>query len=122
MLDDLFQDPDGQPVLYQCGAEHTTWEGRTATIELLFDPIGHPRLPETDDEIIDRLVAAQPLAGREITLVTYDTGMATRARKAGLRVVKPPRDIGPELERQPRQPGRPKQRGQQDKREPTRSE
>lgn len=58
------------------------------TIELLFDPPGHLRLPINDDEIIDRVLAVQPLAGRAITLLTYDTGQSTRARVAGLPVTK----------------------------------
>ena len=58
------------------------------TIELVFDPPGHVRLPINDDEIIDRILATQVLAGRPITLLTYDTGQSTRARSAGLRVKK----------------------------------
>jgi len=58
------------------------------TIELVFDPPGHVRLPITDDEIIDRALAIQPLAGRQVTLLTYDTGQSTRARNAGLRATK----------------------------------
>jgi hypothetical protein len=58
------------------------------TIEILFDPPGHVRLPITDDEIISRIVAIEPLAGRPVTLVTYDTGQATRGRAAGLQVRK----------------------------------
>jgi len=58
------------------------------TIELVFDPPGHVRLPINDDEIIDRVMAVQPLAAREVTLLTYDTGQSTRARNAGLRVRK----------------------------------
>jgi PIN domain len=58
------------------------------TIELVFDPPGHIRLPINDDEIIDRVMAVQPLAAREVTLLTYDTGQSTRARNAGLRVRK----------------------------------
>jgi hypothetical protein len=58
------------------------------TIELVFDPPGHVRLPINDDEIVDRTLAIQPLAGREVTLLTYDTGQSTRARNAGLRVTK----------------------------------
>ncbi|HEX3785051.1 MAG TPA: PIN domain-containing protein [Pseudonocardiaceae bacterium] len=66
------------------------------TVEILFDPPRHVRLPITDDEIIDRTVAAQPLAAREVTLVTYDTGMSTRARATGLKVVKLAKDNGEE--------------------------
>jgi rRNA-processing protein FCF1 len=58
------------------------------TIEVLLDPPGHRRLPINDDEIVDRAVAAQPLTGQTITLVTYDTGLAMRARSAGLAVIK----------------------------------
>ena len=66
------------------------------TIELLFDPPGHVRLPINDDEIIDRALAVGPLAAREITLLTYDTGQSTRARMAGLPVVKLSSPIGEE--------------------------
>lgn len=58
------------------------------TVELLFDPPGHVRLPIADDEIIDRALAVEPLAARPVTLITYDTGQATRGRAAGLKVVK----------------------------------
>jgi hypothetical protein len=63
------------------------------TIELLFDPPGHVRLPIKDDEIVDRALAVEPLAGRKVTLLTYDTGQSTRARNAGLQVVKLSKDI-----------------------------
>lgn len=67
------------------------------TAELVFDPPGHVRLPITDDEIIDRLLTLQRLAGRKITLLTYDTGQSTRARNAGLPVKKliPPEEQPP---------------------------
>jgi hypothetical protein len=65
-------------------------------VELLFDPPGHVRLPINDDEIIDRASAVQDLAERPVTLLTYDTGQSTRARNAGLTVVKLTEDIGPE--------------------------
>lgn len=57
-------------------------------LDLLFDPPGHVRLPISDDEIIDRALAAQGLAGTPVTLLTFDTGQAMRAREAGLRVHK----------------------------------
>jgi rRNA-processing protein FCF1 len=68
------------------------------TIELLFDPPGHVRLPINDDEIIDRAMAIEPLAARPVTLLTYDTGQSTRARAAGLQVIKLSEDIGEEPE------------------------
>ena len=64
------------------------------TIELVFDPPGYVRLPGNDDEIIDRALAVEPLADHKVTLLTYDTGQSTRARNAGLRVVKLSQDIG----------------------------
>ena len=66
------------------------------TIELVFDPPGHVRLPINDDEIIDRALAIEPLADRKVTLLTYDTGQSTRARSAGLPVIKLSKEIGEE--------------------------
>ena len=57
-------------------------------LDLLFDPPSHVRLPISDDEIVDRALAAQGLAGTPVTLLTFDTGQAMRAREAGLRVHK----------------------------------
>ena len=70
--------------------------GGEVTVELVFDPPGHVRLPGNDDEIIDRALAIEPLADRNVTLLTYDTGQSTRARSAGLQVVKLSQDIGEE--------------------------
>lgn len=58
------------------------------SIEILFDPSGRVRLPIVDDEIIDRIIAVEPVAARRVTLLTYDTGQATRGRAAGLQVRK----------------------------------
>jgi hypothetical protein len=69
------------------------------TVEVLFDPPGHARLPIMDDEIIDRALAVQPLAGRQVTLLTCDTNQSFGARSVGLNVVKAPRkDQEAELE------------------------
>ncbi|MFF3256422.1 PIN domain-containing protein [Actinacidiphila glaucinigra] len=68
-----------------------------ASLEIVLDPPGHVRLPIADDEIIDRAVAIQALAGREVRLLTCDTGQHTRGRAAGLKVTKvPAKDAGPE--------------------------
>jgi hypothetical protein len=67
-----------------------------STIEMIFDPPGHVRLPINDDEIIDRALAIEPLADRKVTLLTYDTGQSTRARNAGLQMVKLSKEIGEE--------------------------
>jgi hypothetical protein len=58
------------------------------TAEVVFDQPGHTRLPNPDDEIIDRALAVKSLAGRDVHLLTYDTGQATRGRLAGLAVHK----------------------------------
>jgi hypothetical protein len=66
-------------------------------VEIVLDPPGHVRLPIDDDEIIDRAVAIQSLAGREVRLLTCDTGQHTRGCNAGLRVTKvATKDPGPE--------------------------
>jgi PIN domain len=65
-------------------------------MEILYDPPGHVRLPVNDDEIIDRALAAGPLAGKPITLVTFDTGQTFRAREADLPVLKLTKPLGDE--------------------------
>jgi len=67
------------------------------SVEIVLDPPGHVRLPIADDEIIDRAVAIQSLAARDVRLLTCDTGQHTRGRAAGLQVTKiPAKDPGPE--------------------------
>jgi PIN domain len=73
-------------------------------MEMVLDPPGHVRLPINDDEIIDRALAIQPLVGRPVTLLTYDTGQSMRARAAGLRVKKLTMPIGDEPHRAERKP------------------
>lgn len=67
--------------------------------EIVPDPAGHVRLPINDDELIDRTLAIQDLAGRAVILVTFDTGQSTRARAAGLAVNKLTKPIGDEPSR-----------------------
>ncbi|MDQ7809396.1 PIN domain-containing protein [Amycolatopsis sp. A133] len=81
VLDELFR--DGAP----------SAKLRATRVEILFDPPGHSRLAINDDEIVDRAVSAQALAyqpaiGRKVVLLTYDTGQASRARRADLDVLK----------------------------------
>ncbi|MGA5035516.1 hypothetical protein ACPCA8_00500 [Streptomyces capoamus] len=45
---------------------------------------------------MDRALALKPLSGREVTVLTYDTGQAARARVAGLRDVKLSMPVGDE--------------------------
>lgn len=58
--------------------------------EVLLDEPGHARLPHADDELVDRAVGLQHLAGRDVHIVTNDLGMKFRAEAAGLNVVLPP--------------------------------
>lgn len=58
------------------------------TLEVLFDPPAHARLPIADDEIVDRALAVQASAERAVRFVTYDTAQSFRARHAGLDVHK----------------------------------
>jgi PIN domain len=60
------------------------------TLEVIFDPLEHDRLPIPDDEIVDRAVAVQALAGRPIRFLTCDTNQSLRARMAGLEALKLP--------------------------------
>ncbi|MFJ8745806.1 PIN domain-containing protein [Embleya sp. NPDC127516] len=58
------------------------------TVELLPDSLGHVPLSRSDDEIIDRALALQDLAGHRVTLVTGDIGMSMRARLTNLGVTR----------------------------------
>ncbi|WP_459714390.1 PIN domain-containing protein [Actinophytocola sp. KF-1] len=53
-------------------------------VMLFNDPLGHTRLPINDQEIVARTLALQAIAQSPVTLLTCDTGMALRAREAGL--------------------------------------
>ena len=95
VLDRVFKNDAGVAVLRKPVVSAQGSRG-PITIELLFDPPGHVRLPINDDEIIDRALAVEPLAARKVTLLTYDTGQATRARMTGLPVLKLSKPIGEE--------------------------
>ncbi|WP_062642128.1 PIN domain-containing protein [Streptomyces maremycinicus] len=79
---------------------YTPKDGETrgrVNVEIVLDPPGHVRLDRNDDEIIDRTVAIQGLAGRDVRFLTCDTSQHTRARTAGLKVIKvATKDPGPE--------------------------
>ncbi|MCM2388760.1 PIN domain-containing protein [Streptomyces albipurpureus] len=68
-------------------------------VEVLSDPPGHVRLPDEDDEIVDRALALRTVAAGPVTLVTYDTGMALRAKIADVPCRKLSKDLGPEPEK-----------------------
>ncbi|MEU7961364.1 PIN domain-containing protein [Micromonospora humida] len=90
-LDKLLPSPDQIGVIRPSGLHQLMAGGElrgSVTVQILFDPPGHVRAPIADDEIIDRAVAVQSLAGRRVWLATIDTGMAFRGRAAGLNVLK----------------------------------
>jgi predicted ribonuclease YlaK len=86
VLDELFASPAGQPRL-RIGDFSALQTGGISrgeiTMELVFDPPGHVRMPINDDEIIDRALAVEPLAAQKVTLFTYDTGQSMQGRAAG---------------------------------------
>ena len=96
VLDDILSaEPAEQGILRQPAADGT----RGAVImEVLFDPLRHERLPINDDEIIDRALEAQRLARAPVTLLTFDTSQAARARHAGMAVNKLTKPLGDEPE------------------------
>jgi hypothetical protein len=95
VFDRIFAKPTSQGILQQPAADRT----RGGVIaDLLFDPPRHRRLPIPDDEIIDRALAAQGLAGTKVPLLTFDTSQAARARHAGLAVNKLTKPLGEEPE------------------------
>lgn len=103
--------------------EPALWRGELS-MEIVLDQPGHVRLPLTDDEIIDRAVAIQALAGRQVRLLTCDTSQHTRGCAAGLNVTKvPAKDPGPEPDwdavDKPGNGGRAKRREQQAARDAT---
>jgi hypothetical protein len=97
VIDGLFQERKSFAVLRRFSdAEADGRPTPEVTVEILFDPSGHSRLPIADDEIIDRALAYQPLAAGPVKLFTYDTGQSTRARNAGLVVEKLTAPLGEE--------------------------
>jgi hypothetical protein len=95
VFDRIFAKPGSQGVLQQPAADRSRGG---VLADLLFDPPRHERLLIPDDEIINRTLAAQGLAGTEVTLLTFDTSQAARARHAGLAVNKLTRPLGEEPE------------------------
>jgi len=73
-----------------------TRRGRVG-VEVLPDPPGHQREPINDDEIVSRSQELASWFDRDLVLLTYDTGQATRARTSGLEVHKLREELGPEL-------------------------
>jgi hypothetical protein len=99
VFDTLFADGTG-PATLRPADPYPAQPGRPPAFEfsaeIVLDRPGHVRLPINDDELIDRTLAIEPLAGRRVKLVTYDTGQSTRARAAGLAVEKLTKPAGEE--------------------------
>ncbi|MGC5054718.1 PIN domain-containing protein [Micromonospora sp. DT48] len=82
------KDNDGEEV-----AERGEMPRGAVQLRMFYDDPAHRPLSDPDAEIIDRAVAVQTLAGKPVRLVTMDTGMGLNARRAGLQVTKPAREI-----------------------------
>jgi rRNA-processing protein FCF1 len=81
-FDEMFPDPSLAVPLEESGRD------MAIRVHLFLDPPQHLRLPDADGELVDRASALSRLAHREVTIITLDTGMAFRARTAGLKVCK----------------------------------
>jgi len=92
-FDRIFIKPGAPGILQQPATER-----RGIVADIFFDPPRHERLLIADDEIIDRALAAQGLTGTTVTLLTFDTSQAARARNAGLAVNKLSKPLGEEPE------------------------
>jgi hypothetical protein len=77
------------------GAITTRGETPRGAVQLrvFYDDPAHRPLTDPDAEIIERVAVVQALAGKAVPLVTMDTGMGLNARRAGLVVHKPAREI-----------------------------
>ena len=101
VLDRLLQGNDTVYRLREADPEtqrHSGVRCGEVNVDIFLDPPGHVRLPINDDEIVDRALAIKPLVGRQVTLLTYDTGQATRGRQAGLNVIKLVQPVEPPAE------------------------
>ena len=63
-------------------------EQSTLDLHILHDPLRHLRLSTADAEIVARAVALKPYAA-QVTVITNDTNMLTRARGAKLAAKRP---------------------------------
>jgi rRNA-processing protein FCF1 len=81
VLDRVLKDPTKAAVLR---AADWNRDIDMISVEIVFDAPGHVRLPEVDDEIVDQVVMLDCLAGPRVRLLTYDTGLSTRARATGV--------------------------------------
>jgi len=99
VIDKLLSDPYGTVTIRP---KDSDWDSVSARGEMprgmvqlrvFYDDPAHRPLSDEDAEIIDRALAVQTLAGTAVRLVTMDTTMGLNARRAGLLVKKPEREI-----------------------------
>lgn len=83
-LDELFSQPQSEVSSRGVMLNHRV------RAHILIDDPRHNRLPDADAELIDRAALLSRVACRSVALITFDTGMALRARTAGLKVRRPP--------------------------------
>lgn len=84
-LDLLFDEPAATPEITLAGHETSR-----VSVAMHIEERDHVRFPDADSEIIDQALEVGALAARPVKIVTSDTGMALRARAAGLETVQPP--------------------------------
>jgi predicted ribonuclease YlaK len=112
VLDELLHHPRSRPTIreeYNLAAVTEAGGGMPrgkVTIEVFFDDAHHVRLPDNDDESIDRALALQAYAGQPVRLLSMDTSMALRARMLGLRVHKETKDVDEETIAPTKKPSR----------------
>jgi len=63
------------------------------TIEILLPPGPRRRIDDADGEILDVCLQLRQFTGQEVTVLTLDTAMRTRARASGLQPVRPTADL-----------------------------
>ncbi len=76
----MFGDPDWVVPLQEGGSDDRI------RVHIVMDPVHHERLDDSDTELVDRARALADLTGQRVIVVTYDSGMAFRAKAAGLTV------------------------------------
>lgn len=79
-INESFSEPSDNPILVQ-----STGDCAAITMSLLIDEITHSRLPDADNEILDRALSLQDISGKKITIITRDHTMALKARNIGLK-------------------------------------
>lgn len=101
VVDRLLPHPDGVVLIRATDSDRDAIAARgemphgEVRLRVFYDDPSHRPLADADAEVIARALAVQALAGKDVQLLTMDTGMALKARRAGLRVHKPTRPPHP---------------------------